>query len=244
MDKKLSPELNPTLSTVYVSNLSYNLTNNDLNKIFEKFGRIIKVTICKQTINEDNKRFRRSKGVAFIFFLEPESALNCVNQMNGKEVMGRVINCSIAKDNGRAQEFNARRNYSDKSRCYECGDFGHLSYNCLKNSLGDRIPLKKKKKNKKSDNKLKTNPFVCNKRKTDSKLCFDENEDKDYDCVDDEEEEDPYLESLSAAIQYEQQLNDSRNESFSSDHNIHKKKRKIHKSTYFSDEEIEEESDD
>jgi hypothetical protein len=95
--------------------------------------------------------------------------------------------------------------------------------------LGDRIPLKKKKKNKKSYNKLKTNPFVCNKRKTYSKLCFDENEDKDYDCVDEEEE---------------QQLNDSRNESFSSDHNIHKKKRKIHKSTYFSDEEIEEESDD
>jgi hypothetical protein len=35
--------------------------------------------------------------------------------MNGKEVMARVINCSIAKDNGRAHEFNARRNYSDKS---------------------------------------------------------------------------------------------------------------------------------
>jgi U11/U12 small nuclear ribonucleoprotein SNRNP31 len=242
MEKKLSPKVNPTLSTVYVSNLSYDLTNNDLNKIFEKFGRIIKVTVCKQTINEDNKRFRRSKGVAFVFFLEPESALNCVNQMNGKEVMGRVIKCSIAKDNGRAQEFNARRNYSDKSRCYECGSFGHLSYNCVKNSLGDRIPLKKKKKNKKFDNKLKTNPFVCNKRKTNSKLSFDENEDKDYDCVDNEEE-DPYLESLSAAIQYEQQLNDSRNESFSSDHNIHQKKRKIHKSSYFSDEEIEEESD-
>ena len=36
-------------------------------------------------------------------------------------MFGRTIKCSIAKDNGRAAEFIRRRDYPDKSRCYECG---------------------------------------------------------------------------------------------------------------------------
>lgn len=35
-------------------------------------------------------------------------------------------------------------------RCYECGDHGHLSFECPKNILGDRArPEKKEKKKKK-----------------------------------------------------------------------------------------------
>lgn len=36
-------------------------------------------------------------------------------------MFGRVITCSIAKDNGRAPEFIKRKEYKDKSHCYECG---------------------------------------------------------------------------------------------------------------------------
>lgn len=37
------------------------------------------------------------------------------------QMFGRTIKCSIAKDNGRASDFIRRKNYPDKSRCYECG---------------------------------------------------------------------------------------------------------------------------
>lgn len=37
------------------------------------------------------------------------------------QLFGRVIKASIAIDNGRAAEFIRRRNYFDKSKCYECG---------------------------------------------------------------------------------------------------------------------------
>ena len=53
----------------------------------------------------------------------------------------------MAKDNGRTREFIRRKDYPDKSRCYECGEYGHLSYKCTKNVLGDRKrPRKKKRK--------------------------------------------------------------------------------------------------
>uniref|UniRef100_A0A8C5RM59 Zinc finger CCHC-type and RNA-binding motif-containing protein 1 n=1 Tax=Laticauda laticaudata TaxID=8630 RepID=A0A8C5RM59_LATLA len=133
----MSGGLAPSKSTVYVSNLPFSLTNNDLYRYF--FSR---VTIMK------DKDTRRSKGVAFILFLDKESAQNCSRALNNKQLFGRVIKASIAIDNGRAAEFIRRRNYYDKSKCYECGEIGHLSYACPKNMLGEREPPKKKDKKK------------------------------------------------------------------------------------------------
>lgn len=63
-------------------------------------------------------------------------------------MFGRTIKLSIAKDNGRSTEFDAKRIYPDKQRCYECGVEGHLSYQCPVNVLGNREPPKKQSKNK------------------------------------------------------------------------------------------------
>lgn len=65
------------------------------------------------------------------------------------QMFGRTLKLSIAKDNGRSDEFSSRRVYADKQRCYECGEEGHLSYKCPINVLGNRdIPPKKNNKNK------------------------------------------------------------------------------------------------
>lgn len=63
-------------------------------------------------------------------------------------MFGRTIKLSIAKDNGRCVEFNKKREYTDKQRCYECGAIGHLSYQCPDNVLGNRDPPLKKSKKK------------------------------------------------------------------------------------------------
>lgn len=97
------------------------------------------------TIVKD-KHTRESKGVAFVLFVDRQSAHRAVQAMNRKELFGRTLKCSIAKDNGRASEFIRRRFYKDKTRCYECGEFGHLSFRCPKNALGDREQAVKKKK--------------------------------------------------------------------------------------------------
>lgn len=170
----------PSKSTVYVSNIPFSFTNNDLHKIFEMYGKVVKVTVVK------DKTTRQSKGVAFVLFLNRESAYAAVRAINNKQMFGRQLKCSIAVDNGRTAEFIRRKNYLDKSRCYECGDFGHLSYRCPKNSLGEREPPPKKPKKR--------------KRKDDADEPEEEEEEES------DEGEDPALDTLSAAISFQQQL--------------------------------------
>ena len=141
----MSGGLVPSKSTVYVSNLPFSLTNNDLHKIFEKYGQVGKVTIMK------DRHTRKSKGVAFILYVKREDAHECVKQLNNTLLFNRTIKCNIAKDNGRTPEFIKRKEYKDKSFCYECGDEGHLSFRCPKNLLGERDPPVKKKKRKHGD---------------------------------------------------------------------------------------------
>ncbi|MCL4127332.1 UNVERIFIED_CONTAM: hypothetical protein GTU68_041188 [Idotea baltica] len=179
-ESKLKNTLAPSRSTAYVSNLPFSFTNCDLFKIFEKYGKIIRITILK------DKKTRKSRGVAFILFGDQESALSCVKAVDGQEMFGRTLRANIAKDNGRASEFIRRKEYPDKSRCYECGEGGHLSYACPKNILGERDPPPPKKR------KLKA------KLKESKNLTEEEEESADGS----EEEEDDTL-SLSAAIRYQ-----------------------------------------
>ncbi|KAH7836166.1 hypothetical protein Vadar_033331 [Vaccinium darrowii] len=119
--------LTPSKSTVYVSNLDYTLTNSDLHTIFSTFGKVAKVTIIKDRLT------RLSRGVAFVLFVSRDEALAAVRGINGKVLNSRTLKASIAADNGRATEFIRQKVYKDKSRCYECGEEGHLSYECPRN---------------------------------------------------------------------------------------------------------------
>ncbi|XP_073036213.1 uncharacterized protein [Primulina eburnea] len=124
--------LAPSKSTVYVCNIDYNLTNSDLFTIFSTFGKVAKVTVLKDRVT------RKSRGVAFILFVTRDDAIKAAKGMDKKILNGRTLCASIAADNGRATEFIRKKVYKDKSRCYECGEEGHLSYECPKNFLGPR----------------------------------------------------------------------------------------------------------
>lgn len=205
-----SAGLTPSKSTVYVSNLPFKLTNNDLHQIFEKYGKVAKVTVMK------DKQTWKSKGVAFVLYVDSESANKCASALDQQQLMGRTLRASIAKYNGRAPEFIRRKEYKDKSRCFECGEEGHLSYRCPRNSFGEReVPQKKKKRRKAQQPK-----------------------EQEVEATDSEHDEDPALESLHAAIKYEQQQRDQ--ESSSSQARTESRSaggRRIRQSAYFSDEE-------
>ncbi|XP_045602363.1 zinc finger CCHC-type and RNA-binding motif-containing protein 1 [Procambarus clarkii] len=217
------PTLAPSRSTVYVSNLPFSLTNTDLHKIFEKFGKLVRVTILR------DKNTRKSRGVAFMLYLTREEAQACVRGTDGCEMFGRTLKASIAKDNGRAPEFIRRREYLDKSRCYECGEGGHLSYSCPKNLLGEREPVKKKSKKRKKE-------FEEDSQKSEILEASDDDDAGDQEINFEDE-------SLSGAIRYQQELREA--EAFQSrmaageflkcEPQVHRAK--IKQSSYFSDEE-------
>lgn len=229
----MSSGLAPSKSTVYVGNLPYSLTNNDLHKIFEKYGRVVKVTVKKDKVT------RKSQGVAFVLFLKKEDAQTCARSLNGQEMFGRRLKSSIAIDNGRSTEFIRRRNYPDKNKCYECGEEGHLSYACSKNALGNRDPPPKKERKRKKKEESAPDP--------ERDEYFDS--DDDYECKSkqplpisqrndaDESDEDvePDLETLSAAIRLTQEQVESEQNSQESE--IRPVKKKIRPNSYFSDEE-------
>ena len=63
-----------------------------------------------------DKETRESKGVAFVLFVDRTAAHKAISALNRKELFGRTIKCSIARDNGRAAEFIRRKTYKDKTR--------------------------------------------------------------------------------------------------------------------------------
>ncbi|XP_045465997.1 zinc finger CCHC-type and RNA-binding motif-containing protein 1-like [Harmonia axyridis] len=215
----MSNSLCPSRSTVYISNLPYSLKNNDLHQLFEKYGKIVRVTVMK------DKTHRGSKGVAFILFLKQEDAIQCVKGVNGSEMSGRTLKASIARDNNRTTEFIRRREYPDKTRCFECGEFGHLSYSCSKNLLGERQPPPKK----------------VRKRK---KKSIEEKEKECLNLSNDEDGLEDDSETLSAAIALEQEkieLEEYRMKvasgNYQEENRIDIPRKRIKKSAYFSDEE-------
>ncbi|XP_012267613.2 zinc finger CCHC-type and RNA-binding motif-containing protein 1-like [Athalia rosae] len=228
----------PSKSTVYVSNLPFSLTNNDIHKLLESYGKIVKVTVLKDKIT------RRSKGVAFVLFLTREDAINCAKNLNNTEIGGRTIKSSIAVDNGRSTEFIRRKDYPDKSQCYECGKEGHLSYQCTQNTLGPREPPPKKiriRKKNKDQSKGDTSYYDSDSDEGLRKPGGFTGTGIDRDG----EVAEPDLETLSAAIQHEQEQEEiekyryqvATGEYEEPKQDCSKPKKRFKKNNYFSDEE-------
>ncbi|XP_034950193.1 zinc finger CCHC-type and RNA-binding motif-containing protein 1-like [Chelonus insularis] len=236
----MSGGIAPSKSTVYLSNLPFSLTNNDIHQLLDSYGKIVKVTVLKDKIS------RRSKGVAFVLFLKQEDAVNCAKSLNNTEIGGRTIKSSIAVDNGRSTEFIRRRDYPDKSQCWECGEEGHLSYNCSYNTLGPRDPPPKKLRIRKKKDHSQSSKTTSNYYDSDSDDGVRNARGLNFnDSNDDIEDQD--VESLSAAIKNEQERYELEKYRYKvatgsydepeEDTKNYRPKKKFKKNEYFSDEE-------
>lgn len=76
---------------IYVGNLSFNTTNQDLNDIFAEVG-----TVESASVIEDRET-GRSRGFGFVEMASKADGENAIAQLNGKEVDGRQLKVNEAK---------------------------------------------------------------------------------------------------------------------------------------------------
>ena len=76
---------------LYVGNLSFQTTSQDLTDLFSQAG-----TVESAQIIEDRET-GRSKGFAFVEMSTNQEAASAIDQFNGKEVSGRMLKVNEAK---------------------------------------------------------------------------------------------------------------------------------------------------
>ncbi|MBN1356596.1 RNA-binding protein [bacterium] len=91
---------------IYVGNLSYSTTDEDLQRLFETYGKVLSARVIV------DRSSGRSKGFGFVEMEDREEAENAIKETNGTEFMGRAIrvNESQPKPKTDGQRGGERRN--------------------------------------------------------------------------------------------------------------------------------------
>lgn len=76
---------------IYVGNLSYEVTEDDLRSALEQFGQVESVTIIK------DKFSGKSKGFGFVEMASKAEGQAAIEGLNGKELKGRAVNVNEAR---------------------------------------------------------------------------------------------------------------------------------------------------
>ncbi|MCK4756789.1 RNA-binding protein [candidate division WOR-3 bacterium] len=76
---------------IYVGNLSRDVSDSDIQKAFEAFGKVASVNIIKDKFSGE------SRGFGFVDMPSKDEAQAAIAGMSGKEFMGRALNVNEAR---------------------------------------------------------------------------------------------------------------------------------------------------
>jgi RNA recognition motif-containing protein len=76
---------------IYVGNLSYDVTENDLKDIFSNYGDVVNVSLIK------DRDSGQSKGFGFVEMGSPSSAQAAIQALHGNDVKGRKLTVNEAR---------------------------------------------------------------------------------------------------------------------------------------------------
>lgn len=98
---------------LYVGNLSFDATGDDLNEIFSECGAVEEAIIITRPGGG------RPRGFGFVTMSDPEEAADAIAQLDGLELAGRAMKVNVAKD--REENDDRRDRYEDEDE--EVDDF-------------------------------------------------------------------------------------------------------------------------
>jgi RNA recognition motif-containing protein len=76
---------------LFVGNLSFNTTENDLQDAFGAFGTVVETNVMM------DRATGRPRGFGFITMSTPEEAQKAIEGMSGKDLDGRALTVNLAK---------------------------------------------------------------------------------------------------------------------------------------------------
>jgi RNA recognition motif-containing protein len=93
---------------IYVSNLSFNIQDEDLREFFSPFGEVTSAKII------NDKETGRSRGFGFVEMSDDTASKKAITELDGAEVEGRNIKVMEAKprEDRPARNFNNGNSYN------------------------------------------------------------------------------------------------------------------------------------
>lgn len=90
---------------IYVSNLSFNVQDEDLRAFFAEYGEVSSAKVIT------DKETRRSRGFGFVEMPNDAEAKKAIEELNGGQVEGRAINVTEARP--REERSNNKRSFTN-----------------------------------------------------------------------------------------------------------------------------------
>jgi RNA recognition motif-containing protein len=100
---------------IYVGNLSYNVSEENLRQAFGAFGQVSSATIVK------DKYSGQPRGFGFVEMPDRAEAQEAIKSLNGKELLGKQMNVNEARprtNRGRSGGQGGRMDYSGRRNRY------------------------------------------------------------------------------------------------------------------------------
>src|SRR5205823_11408037 len=76
---------------LFVGNLSFNVTENDLQDMFAAHGTVVEANLMMDRVSG------RARGFGFVTMSTPEEAQKAITALNGSSIDGRALTVNVAK---------------------------------------------------------------------------------------------------------------------------------------------------
>ena len=83
------------MKNIYVGNISYSATEENIKELFEQYGAVGSVKIIIDQYSQ------RSKGFGFVEMENDDNADEAIAALNGQDLCGRSLKVNVARDKRR-----------------------------------------------------------------------------------------------------------------------------------------------
>jgi RNA recognition motif-containing protein len=91
---------------LFVGNLSFDVTENDLNDAFAAYGTVTETNLVM------DRSTNRSRGFGFVTMSTPQEAQKAIDGLNGKDLGGRAIVVNVARPREEHPGGGSRRRFN------------------------------------------------------------------------------------------------------------------------------------